>query len=917
MQAYIFLIIAVLLIIKPTVNAVFLSELGVEQLPWAFLMVAVTAILSSIFYTRALTKFSLNKIIETTLVASILAFVVLGILLKFGLLSAWMLYFFYVWVAIYALLAASQFWVLANLVYNVREAKRLFGFIGSGAILGGIFGGYLTSLLTPYIGTEFTLFLAALLLIPCFPLLNRIWKTRVNELNTFKQKKRLASTGELPVKLILRSRHLTFIAAIVAVSVLVAKLVDYLFSDFAAAAIPDPEELTAFFGFWFSTFNLLSLAIQLFLTRRIVGVWGVGFSLMLLPLGIFAGSALFLILPELSAILVAKAMDGILKQSVHKSANELLALPLPFDLKNKTKSFIDVVVDSIATGLAGFLLIFVIKGLDLPSFYIALFVMALVLLWLFFVYEVRKEYFKTYRKNLELLTATGSRDKRKGALETHSVVQGMRTVFKNGSEEQILFMLGKLMEINDRRFAADVEQLLDHPSVKVQTAAIQNLYFLNPDTMSSRVPGLLEVKDEELTLATLRYLLLHAQKDSALVYDTYLNHPNPQIAETALYCLSQEARDNPALKTRYQLHRRINSILEDKKRLADKATTKRMLKVVGAANIPEFYPFIQKHLGHADAGIVQVAIEAAGESIFPGFIHELVNFFPHKQWREVAIEAVKNYGRSILPVLSEMVESRETDIASCRFIPHAIKRFESQEAIRSLFVLLGDTDLSIRLEVIRALSDLRRSNPHLKFNRHRVGNVILDECKLYHQTLSAMHTQIIISYRNRKRSRKEISDEERDARRSLLDLLERRLDSGLERIFKLLGLKYLQRDVEIAYEGLLSEKHEAQASAIEFLDNLLTGDLKRRLLPIIEESALDVSSEEVQQQIKHRIPSEKECFEQLLMGNDFKVKLAVLYLIKQQADPGYLNLVKEYAESDDPKIKTFALKALSVLQGAH
>jgi AAA family ATP:ADP antiporter len=129
-------------------------------------------------------------------------------------------------------------------------------------------------------------------------------------------------------------------------------------------------------------------------------------------------------------------------------------------------------------------------------------------------------------------------------------------------------------------------------------------------------------------------------------------------------------------------------------------------------------------------------------------------------------------------------------------------------------------------------------------------------------------------------------------------------------------LKYSQKDVDIAYEGLLSKKHDAQANAIDFLDNLLTGDLKRRLLPIIEESALDVSSEEVLQKIKHRIPTEKECFALLLNGNDFKVKLAVLYLIRQQADPGFTVLVEEFIDSEDHKIRTFAREALLVLESA-
>lgn len=491
----------------------------------------------------------------------------------------------------------------------------------------------------------------------------------------------------------------------------------------------------------------------------------------------------------------------------------------------------------------------------------------------------------------------------------------MKTVFSNGSEEQILFMLGKLMEINDKRFAQDVEKLLHHPSVKVQTAAIQNLYFLNSDSMSAQVPVLLKQGDEALTLATLQYVLLHAQKKSDLVYDTYLDHPNRQVAENALYCLAQEARDNYSLKHRYRIEDRIREKLGASDNEKDSTVLIRLLKSVGAANIPEFYPYISKHLKNDDPKVVEAAIGAAGNSVYPDFIATLANFLPEKAYRAEATTALRNYGKRIIPALADLLTRREIPISSCRFIPNVIGSFESQDAIRYLLLLLSDTDLSIRLEVVRALSELRRNRPNLKFDRAVVGSVILEECKLYHQTLSAMHTQIIVSYRNRKRSGKEVSDAEREARSSLLELLERRLDAGLERIFKLLGLKYSQRDVEIAYEGLLSKKHEAQANAIDFLDNMLTGDLKRRLLPIIEESSLDVSSEEVLQKIKHRIPTERECFTLLLNGNDFKVKLAVLYLIKQQADPGFTSLVTAFADSGDKKIRTFARDALTVLQG--
>ena len=906
MLAYIFLVIAVLLIIKPTVNALFLSELGVEQLPFAFLLVAVTAVATSYFYSKAVSKYPLKKVIEITLISSIIIMIGLGILLSFEVVSGVLLYFFYIWVAIYAVLSASQFWVLANLVFNIREAKRLFGFIGSGAIIGGIFGGYLTSILAPIIGNENLMFVAALLLFFCIPLLRNIWNIRVKKNGSVKKHKSATNLSEPPLKLILKSKHLTYIASIVAVSVVVAKLVDYLFSDFASSSFTDADELTAFFAFWFSTFNLLSLIIQLFFTHRIVGIWGVGFSLLLLPIGIFGGSILFLMLPELSAVVVIKAMDGILKQSIHKSASELLTLPLPFELKNKTKSFIDVVVDSLATGIAGCVLIFVVRGLDLPSFYIGILIIALVCLWLYFIYKVRIEYYKTFRNNLEVLT--DSYKKTKKVTDTKvSVVAGMRTVFKEGTEEQILFMLDKLMEINDKRFADDVELLLEHPSNKVKLSAIQNLYFLNSKSMTAEVSELLKIDDRELTIATLAYILSFAHKDKSFIFDAYLEHSNERIASAALYCLARAAKNNYSLKQRYSLLDRISlalkTIASDQKNLPYVAS---VIEILGVANLPIFHNRLVAFLQHENEEIVKTTIKAIGTATDPEMVQHIIPFLAEKAFRPTVLEAFNVYGQQILPILKNHVAERRQPLAVLRFIPAAMQAFHSKEAVHQLLGILNHEDLTVRLEVLRALSAIRATHPQLKFNKYKVVSVIFDECKLHHQTLSAMHTQIIISYRNRNKSKKEIGDAERDARTSLLELLERRLDSGLERIFKLLGLRYQQKDVAIAYEGLLSQKQEAQHNAIEFLDNLLTGELKRRLLPIIEESALDISSEEELQKIKHKIPTELECFKLLLQGNDLKIKLAVLYLIAQQKEPRYLHIVAQYLDDPNPKIKSFA-----------
>ena len=914
MQAYIFLIITTLLIVKPTVNALFLSELGVESLPLAFLIVALVAFLSSFFYYKALASFQLNKIIETTLIISIFLFTGLGVILNFHFINVWLLYFFYVWVAIYAVLSASQFWVLANLVYNVREAKRVFGFIGSGAILGGIFGGYLTSLLVPWIGIENLMFVAALLLAVCAPLLRQIWKLRVQNLNTFKQKKRTASIADKPFTLIKNSKHLTYIAGIVAVSVIVAKLVDYLFSDFASASISDPDELASFFAFWFSTFNLISLSIQLFITRKIVGIWGVGFSLILLPLGIFIGCLLFFVIPELAVVVLIKAIDGTMKQSIHKSAIELLSLPLSFELKNKTKSYIDVVVDSIATGIAGFILIFVVKGLDLNSSYITAIIILLVGVWVYFVYKVRIEYFKTFRENLAVITEKTEKIKKPLPSKT-SVLKGMKTVFENGTESQILFMLNKLQEINDKRFVNDVQKLLKHPSDKIKTAAIQNMYFLNNATLVSEVSALLKSDNEDLVLATLEYLLLHESKDNRHIYNEYLNHENIKIANAALLCLAREAKDNYTLKLSFELEKRISDKIEFINNNPDDISSiKFLLRTIGNANFIKYHSFITSYLEHTNPEVIQSAIYSAGLTMHSQFISPLLSFLPNKLYREFAKEALMNFGNQLLPILSDSIKDRTEPLPVCRSIPMVFEAFNSQESIKHLFPLLLDRDLSIRLEVIRALSNIKRKSPRLIFNQLKVVKIIFDECKLYQKTLTAMHTEIIQQYRNRRKTKVLVSTEEREARAALLDLLEHRLESGLERIFKLLGLKYQQQDVDIAYLGLMSEKHEAQHNAIEFLDNLLTGDLKRTLIPMIENTVLDITSDEVIQKIQQKILSEFECFQLLLEANDLRLKLAVLYLIKIQNDLKYIPLVEKCLLNEDEKLKVFALDTITSLQ---
>lgn len=912
LQLNIFLLITTLLIVKPTINSLFLSELTSDALPLGYVLTAIMAMVGSFFYDKLLEKNPLNKIIEGTIIGSVISLIVFGVAFTFNIAGGIILYIPYVWVAIFGLLTASQFWILANLVYNVREAKRVFGFIGAGAIAGGIFGGYLTSILTTFLRTEVLFFVAAVFVAFCLPITKYIWKNEVVKLNTFQVSLRTNPKGESPFKLIKQSKLLSLIAIVVGLSVLVAKLVDYQYSDYASRLIQDQDELTSFFGFWFSTLSVISLLVQLFLTQRIVGTFGVGRSLLWLPSGIVIGSILLLFLPQIWVIIVIKIIDGSLKQSVNKAATELLSIPIPIETKKKTKTFTDVVVDSIATGLAGFILIFFINGLDISSTYISLIIIALISVWLYFIYHLRKEYIISFKELLE--TSHVKKEKViKKEIAVTSIIDTVNKVLNNGSEGQILHMLQKTLDSKDERFFTAIKNLLIHESPKIRALAIENLYFLKSENLSFQIETMVNDRDQQVTTAAFRYLLKKYGEDTIDLFDKYLNRKDDTIANAALIGLSLELRNHPLLQNRFDLEKRIQLALQQSDELIseEQKTYKiqAILEAIGNARVENFYPILNQQLHSKNQTIQNTAILSSAKTLDKVFIPQLIDFLSGKDTRKAAIDALFSYGEPINDILVKSVKEESIALDDAVHVIAVIEKFASQKAISSLKKLTDETEHSVKIEAIEALKRLKWKYPNLYIKDRYIVDKVLDECHLYQNTLSIIHSQIVIQYKKKDFSKDNV--EVIEARNGLMQLLEQRLDRQLQRIFRFLGIKYPPNDVEPILNIILNGKEEQRIHAIEFLDNILDNQLKKELIPIAESILVEAISEEKIKKLNLKMLSEAECYRTLLERKDSKLKLAVLYLIEKTNDSKYKPLVELVINDTNDNIKNKALEILN------
>ena len=900
LQLNIFTIITTLLIVKPTINSLFLSDLTSSALPLGYVLTAIIAIVGYFFYDKALERYPLNIIIDRTIIGSMLFLILFALAFNFNLAKGLLLYIPYVWVAIFGLLTASQFWILANLVYNVREAKRVFGFIGAGAIAGGIFGGYLTSILTTFLNTENLLFVAALLLSICIPITRYIWKNEVTKLNLFQVSIRTSPKGESPLKLIKQSKLLSHIAIVIGISVLVAKLVDYQYSDYASKLIEDKEELASFFGFWFSTLSVISLLVQLFLTKRIVGTFGVGKSLLWLPSGILLGSALLLFIPQLWVIVFIKIIDGSLKQSVNKAATELLSIPIPIEIKKKTKTFTDVVVDSIATGLAGLILIFFINGLNIGSTYISLIIIVLISIWLYFIYHLRREYIVAFKELLEDDSMVKKEKNTKEIIKITSIVDTVIRVLKTGSENQILHMLQKTLEVKDERFFYAIKNLLKHPSSKIKAAAIENLYFLKTERITNDIELLIHDENQEVTTTAFRYLIKYHNNNTVDLFNEYLNSGDNTIKNAALIGLSLELRNNSMLQNRFSLEQHIDTALAEINETQvieiKNHKIRATLEAIGNARLSKFYNVITFYLNSKDTDILNTAITSGSRTLDTKFIKPIISYLSNKDTRKSATEGLLFYGIPIIDILYDTIKSESLDIEDA---PHAItviEKFASQKAINKLIKLTKETEHIIKIEAIEALKRLKWKHPNLIIKDRIIVDNILDECVLYQNTLSVIHSQIVIQYKRKVETIE--STNETEARKALITLLEQRLDRQLQRMFRFLGIKYPPTDVDPIINTILHGKEEQRIHAIEFLDNILDKQLKKELIPVAESILFETNSEEKIKKLNIKILSETECYYALLQRKDVKLKMAVLYLIETLKNAKFNPLLESMIQTD-------------------
>nr|WP_256366171.1 MFS transporter [Lewinella sp. W8] len=829
----------------------------------------------------------------------------------------------YLWVGIFGVLAASQFWTMANFVFDVRQAKRLFGLVGAGAIAGGITGGYLTTLLARPIGARYLVLLAALLLILCLVLTIVIWQRFVKvRRSKLSRRKTTAEEKAAPHKLIFQSRYLMLLCGIVAMSVIVAKMVDYQFSALASQRFGDEDRLAAFFGFWYSGFNIIALVIQLTLTHRVVNLVGVSGALLFLPGGLGLGALVMLFVPGLGAATFSRAVDGSLKQSLSRASAEMLFLPIDEETKKRVKTYIDVFVDTVAGGIGGLSLIFLTKALGVSATMISWFVLIIVIIWLVLVLLIREEYMDAFREQLAHLQPKKERSRMRS--RHRKIMASFLKVLEEGKlsahEKELLYVLDRSDALPEKAIEAPIRQLLQHPSANIRTRVIRNLYLQPHTDFLSEILWLTEDEDPSVRAAAFEYLFSRTDPGVAALGAPFLMMPDPHIAGSALVALVTEAAINPKIFEDWQVEQKLREKINQLDEMDPPEREQWYPYLLRASSWSKFElgrNFIERSLEHEDPDLVRMAIVAAGEANHEDLIPPLLHLIVRPKLRKNVIGALEQYGAGFTGVLPDMIRSGKLSIEQIRRLPSILCRMDSRAAVELLLDLprrYVPLDIETRWESIRGLNIIQRDFPNRNIPNWKVQYLLTTEVRRYDRLQQALSLHLdLLSFGH--------SEAEIGSRRGMINLLNQRLSGGFDRIMRLLGMLYPPIDIIPVQRALQDETRKIQLNGLEFLDNLLNINHKRLLMPTLEmrqQLALKTGNEVVATDERTLRKEEFRVLRQSLQGNDERIILASLHLIVQLADTNYLPLLRAKSQESklSPRITSASRESLIKLREA-
>ncbi len=340
---------------KAVRDGFFLANFDADALPQMMIVAAVVSFASVVGMSRAMTRFTPWRVMPVLFGVAAVLFVGHAMLSQVAPRASAVA--LYLHMAFFGSTAVSGFWSLVNERYDPHTAKRVVSRLAGGATVGGILGALLAWQAATRLPVSLLMYLMGALNLLCVAgVLGMGAGPSPAAVNPTLEPRPLVSGLET-----LRSapylRHLAWLVVLTSVA---SALMDYFLGVRAKAMYATSSDLLSFYALYQLGIGVLSFVLLTVASRPALKALGLAATVALLPATVVLGGAMALVLPGIASGLAMRCADAVLRNSLFRSAYELLFTPVEAERKRATKLIIDVGFDRVGTAVGSGLALLVV-----------------------------------------------------------------------------------------------------------------------------------------------------------------------------------------------------------------------------------------------------------------------------------------------------------------------------------------------------------------------------------------------------------------------------------------------------------------------------------------------------------------------------------------------------------------------------
>ncbi|HTB99846.1 MAG TPA: hypothetical protein VK705_04130 [Ferruginibacter sp.] len=756
----------------------FLEKFEITMLPYAYMGQGVVSYFIWLLYKRLEKNMIFSRLFLVSGIFLLLS--VIGLSSGYFLTSnKWYVFGLFVWYNIFLLLNGIGFWGIAAKIFDLRQAKRLFGLIGSGETFARVISFMSVPFLLKIIKTSDLLYFSIAGLIICLILIpiivnnlgDRININKIKEVNIEQKTKKGFSE-------LFKNKYFGFIFLLALFPLFATFYVDFMFLGQIKLQFTDPKVISGFLSIFMGTMSVAEFLLKTFLSGRLLTKYGILFGIIMLPVTLafstFCAAAYGTLYGAIglffSFIILSRLFVRVARTLFFDPVFQVLYQPIPINDRLALQSKVEGVSKSIGFIFAGAVLLLLtnVKFLNVV-FYNYIF-LAVIGLWIWVSYKLYHEY--------------------RGTL--HSALATLINYKGRGTNFSLFTAFSALIDKANYYRAIVALNLTERIQPSVSNMVMLRLL---PQTEPRLQLNILKRMEESRFIPAVRMIDYYLDNNS-------VNTIAPQFSKTKL---ALEKDQNVDFKT-----------------VASWASSNQTNDRLHAANLLGYYENFNNYkllislLQDDDIQIRNAAILSAGKlkkrELWPYIIKNLSN----KDSAYTATIAIKQIGDPILNSLINLFGKDDLDKNTQIHLAKLLGHFDDQRVIKLLKSKISAVDEDVRKHIFVSLRALE----------FQFAPSELQVIKNYIEEDIDCIAWIVASILD-------VGDDELTA--TLKKGLELELKRKREFVFLQLSLMYDPKIISFFINGFEDASQESRAYALEVLDMTIPSDIKELILPLLSD----------------------------------------------------------------------------------